>query len=65
MQDKRVMPLVRTLEKLNWRIERRRRGFMCFPPDPMMPPLVIHLSPSDHRWYRNAIAELRKHGYQQ
>ncbi|MBD8019404.1 hypothetical protein [Brevibacterium gallinarum] len=61
--DKRVKKLVKSLEAQGWRIETRKKGIMAFPPDKTKSPVTIHLTNSDHRWYANTIALLRRSGF--
>ena len=61
--DKRVKKLVKSLEAQGWRIESRKKGIMAFPPDKTKSGVAIHLTNSDHRWYANTIALLRRSGF--
>lgn len=61
--DKRVKKLVKSLKSQGWRIESTKKGIMAFPPDKSKNPVAIHLTNSDHRWYANTIAQLRRSGY--
>ncbi len=62
MAAKEVKKLVRQLEQQGWRVEERGARFMCFSPDgrTIVP---IHKTPSDHRWLKNTLSELRKGGF--
>jgi len=46
------------------RVERfsLRRGMMLVPPDPTKPAVTIHRTPSDHRSWKNVVAQLRAGG---
>lgn len=61
--DKRVKKLVKSLKAQGWRIESRKKAIMAFPPDKTKSPVTIHLTNSDHRWYANTIALLRRSGF--
>lgn len=57
---KELMALVMTWA--GWRVEEKAHGWMVFPPDKNLSGVVIHKTPSDHRWLKNAKSELRKRG---
>lgn len=61
--DKRVKALLKSLKEQGWRVERRKKGIIAFPPDKTKSPVTIHLTNSDHRWYANTIALLRRSGF--
>jgi len=54
-----VAQLVGRLEREGWRVERRKKGWMAFPPDLSRPGVPIHLSPSDHRAWKNLLSHLK------
>ncbi|WP_434315824.1 hypothetical protein [Leifsonia sp. P73] len=62
--DKRIEPLLAKLESQGWHIKPKKMGWMCFPPDPTLSGVLIHKTPSDHRWYANALSQLRQRGYE-
>jgi len=55
--------ILKCLEEQGWRIERKSRGWMAFPPDVTKPPVTVHLSNSDHRWIKNTERDARKGGF--
>jgi hypothetical protein len=57
-----VRKLRRKLERQGWRIEQKKAGFMAYSPD-RMTKVMIHLTPGDRRAMRNAIARLKKGGF--
>lgn len=61
--DKRIDPLLAKLKEQGWRISTTKKGWMCYPPDPNLTGVLIHKTPSDHRWYANTISLLRRRGY--
>lgn len=54
--------LVRAAEEQGWTVKATKSGWMLFPPDKSKPGVLIHKTPSDHRWYRNAVTRLRRSG---
>lgn len=61
--DKNLKTLLEKLEAQGWRIERTRKGFMCYPPDKSKQSVLIHGSESDHRAMKNTLARLKRNGY--
>lgn len=61
--DKRVKSLIKALEGQGWRCKESRKGFMCYPPDVNQTPVAIHKTPSDSRWYKNTLSQLRRRGF--
>lgn len=45
-----------------WRVEEKAKGWMIYPPDKTLSPVMVHRTPSDHRWLKNTMSELRKRG---
>jgi hypothetical protein len=54
--------LVRKAEKQGWRVRETKSGWMLFSPDGVTK-VSVHKTPSDHRWHRNTIRDLRKGGF--
>lgn len=62
-KTKEVKQLVAQIATWNgWRIEQKSAGWMVYPPDKTKSGVMIHSSPSDHRWLKNVMSELRKRG---
>jgi hypothetical protein len=62
--DKRVMPLIRSLEAAGWRCEKKTDGWMCYPPDKQYGAVMIHKTPSDQNWIHQARRLLAKRGFE-
>jgi len=61
--DRDVRELAADLESQGWRIEQGKSGkLLCKSPDGATI-VVLHGTPSDHRWKQNAISQLRRGGY--
>jgi len=45
-----------------WRVEETKKGWMLYPPDKALSGVLIHRTPSDWRWWRNTLGELRRRG---
>jgi hypothetical protein len=57
---KQLLAMIATWQ--GWRIEEKASGWMVYPPDRTKSGVMIHGSPSDHRWLKNVMSELRKRG---
>lgn len=58
-----VKRLLDEVRRQGWRVEQSRRGaWLCYAPDGITI-VTIHATPSDKRWMKNAISELRKGGF--
>jgi hypothetical protein len=58
-----VTKLIKAIEKWpGWRVENAAKGFRVYPPDKSKAPITIHKTPSDNRWKKNLISELRRAG---
>lgn len=57
---KQLMEMIRGWQ--GWRVEDKAKGWMVYPPNREMSGVMIHGSPSDHRWLKNVMSELRKRG---
>ena len=55
--------IVRECERQGGRIEQTKKGLMIYPADRTQQPVSIHGTPSDQRAIRNAIAQLRRSGF--
>ena len=64
MPDKKdVAKLIKEIERWpGWRVERRSRGWMAYPPDRTRSPVAIHSTYSDHRSFQNTKSTLRRAG---
>ncbi len=60
--DKEFRRLVRAAEGQGWRVRPIKKGLMLVPPDPTKPAVTIHRTPSDHRSWKNVVAQLRAGG---
>lgn len=54
--------LVRAAEEQQWTVKETKSGWQLIPPDQTKPIVTLHRTPSDHRWYRNAVSRLKKSG---
>lgn len=59
---RRPEDLVRTAEAQGWRVKETKKGWLLFPPDPKAEAVALHKTPSDHRWYLNAVKALTRSG---
>lgn len=50
------------LERQDWRVDDRGVRWLAYSPDGQMI-VTIHLTPSDHRAWRNTISRLRRGGF--
>lgn len=57
---KQLMAQVMTWQ--GWRVEVKANGWMIYPPNKSLSGVMVHSSPSDHRWLKNVKSELRKRG---
>lgn len=62
MSASEIRALRKKLQDQGWRIVERKAGFMAQSPDGVTQ-VMIHLTPGDHRAMRNAIARLRRGGF--
>lgn len=61
--NKEAEQLVRRVRQLpGWQVRQVRSGWLCLPPNPAQRAVVIHRSPSDRRFRRNALSDLRRAG---
>lgn len=63
-RNREPLRLVRLCQRQGFRVRFTRKGYVVLGRSPDDPVVVIHKTPSDHRWQRNAVAELRKIGVQ-
>lgn len=61
-ETRRAADLAKKVEALGVRVRKSGDGYVAYPPDPEMPPVVWHRSPSDRRWMRNTVARMRRSG---
>jgi predicted RNA binding protein YcfA (HicA-like mRNA interferase family) len=60
---KEAREIAKKLEAQGWRVDYHRKGHaIAYPPDRSKRPVTIPGTPSDHRWKKNLIAELRRAG---
>lgn len=57
-----VESLIKACEDQGFRVERKTKGYMVFPLDKSFKPVAIHLTNSDWRAEKNAIAMLKRAG---
>lgn len=62
MGKQRPQDLVKIAESQGWRVQRTKMGWLLFPPDVTRSAVSLHKTPSDHRWYANAVGALRRSG---
>jgi hypothetical protein len=63
--DNRVKDLIRQIQAWEgWRVEVTKSGWVAYPPSKAHRPIHIHKTPSDHRWHKNIVADLRRAGGQ-
>lgn len=63
MASFRPRKLVDRIEAQGWRIEHKKDGWMCYPPDKLFGPVLIHRSPSDENWHKQALRLLKARGF--
>lgn len=57
--------LVKEAQRQGWRVQIGGKGQLkLVPPDPSHEMVVLHGTPSDHRAFRNAVAYMRRSGFQ-
>ncbi len=62
-KNKEVKQLIeQVLTWQGWRVEVKSNGWMIYPPDKALTGVMVHRSPSDHRWLKTITSELRKRG---
>lgn len=61
--NKQFRDLLKELESQGASIKRTKKGYMIYPPDRGKRAVMIHLTPSDRRSWKNMIAELRRSGF--
>ena len=54
--------LVATCRRQGLRVRETRNGWTIYPTDKALPTVGLHKTSSDHRWYKNAVASLRRIG---
>lgn len=45
-----------------WRVEETKKGWKLLPADKTQSPVMVHKTPSDWRWRKNVVSQLRKRG---
>lgn len=61
--SKELRKLIKELEMQGFRVEDKGTKIMIFPPDPSQPIVGTHKTPSDHRAWKNFMADLRRVGF--
>lgn len=61
-EPKELKSLVRDLEAAGWRVVDRGPRYMLYSPDGATI-VVAHKTPSDRRWHKNLLRDLRTGGY--
>jgi hypothetical protein len=46
-----------------WRVVEVTKGWMLYPSDPALSPVLVHKTESDHRAVRNTISRMRQRGF--
>lgn len=54
--------LVKLAKGQGWRVEPSKKGWKLYPEDKTKPVVLIHRTPSDHRWFANTVSQLRRSG---
>lgn len=60
--DKDTKKIVAKLIAQGWRIDESGKHPKAYPPDRTKPMVTISSTPSDHRAYKNMVAQLRRSG---
>jgi hypothetical protein len=60
--SKQLRAFITAAEAQGWRVERRSKHYLFFPPDRTMSPVMIPSTPSSRRTPMNKLAELRRAG---
>jgi len=55
--------LIKRLEQQGWRVERRKKHWLAFPPEKERSPVRLATTPSSSSTWRNQVAELKRRGY--
>lgn len=59
---KETREVVREAQRQGFRVKDTKSGWLLFPNDKSLPPVLVHKTPSDHRAWRNTLARLRRAG---
>lgn len=63
MSDKKnIEDLVVKLTAQGWRVTKRKKHYIAFPPDKEQSAVTIACTPSDPRAYKNCVSRVRKRG---
>lgn len=62
MDRKTITAILEAAADQGWRLEQTKKGFMLYPPDKSKPGVLVHMTPSDHRAFKNMVAQLRRSG---
>jgi len=57
--------LIKRLQTQGWRVERRTKHYLAFPPDVDQSPERLALTPSSSSTWRNQLARLKRKGYRE
>lgn len=55
--------LLARLREQGWRVEKRKKHYMAFPPDRSESPVRLVTTPSSSRTRKNEVAALKRKGY--
>jgi len=61
--DKEQKKLLSELKDQGFRIEEVKSGWMIYPPDPNLQPVLIHKTESDPRASKNTLSRLKRSGF--
>ncbi|GAB2613457.1 hypothetical protein GCM10027067_26230 [Pseudactinotalea suaedae] len=61
-KGQRPEDLVALAESQGWESKSTKNGWHLIPPDPTKPIVALHRTPSDHRWFQNALQRLKRSG---
>lgn len=62
IHNKEVRGLISSAEKQGWRVVYGNKHVKCYPPEVDRGLVVISITPSDSRAYKNIKADLESHG---
>lgn len=59
---KELQDLLSEAQRQGFQRKDTKKGFQMVPPDPSKPIVTVHKTPSDHRAFRNLVAQFRRSG---
>lgn len=61
--EKKVRKLIPELERQGFRIRETKSGWMIYPPNKDQLTIGTHRTPSDHKAWKNFMADLKRQGF--